>query len=259
LEEPESLTQHVPDTYADLLPLTRTLWHGTMPGTLDLPDYLITDYYRSYIQTYVARDVRTLENIRELTEFGHFLGLSGALSGQEINASQLGRDVGVKPATARRWLDLLANTYQWLELFPYTGNTIKRLSGKRKGFLCDAGMASYLQRISSPDALAVHPLLGAHFEGFVVNLLQRQFPILSTPPQAFHWRTNGAAEVDLVLERDGRLYPIEIKCKRNLSQHDTRGIRAFRATYPNARVEQGLIIYAGEKFYGVSDFVTAVP
>jgi uncharacterized protein len=187
------------------------------------------------------------------------LGLAGALTGQEINASQLGRDVGVNPATARRWLDLLVNTYQWLELLPYSGNAVKRVSGKRKGFLCDVGMACYLQRISSPEALAVHPLLGAVFEAFVVNMLHRQFGTLAVPPHAFHWRTVGGAEVDLVLERDGHLYPLEIKCKRNLSGHDTRGIRAFRETYGEDRVAHGLVVYAGDRTYRLTDFATAIP
>ena len=200
-----------------------------------------------------------MEDIRELASFGRFLGLTGALTGQEINASQFGRDVGITPATARKWLDLLNNTFQWLELFPYHGNTIKRLSGKRKGFLRDTGMACSLQRISSPDALAVNPVLGTMFETWAVNDIHRQFVDLAVPPQAWHWRTNGGAEVDILLERDGKLYPIEVKCKTTLTKHDARGLRAFRTTYDRAHVATGLIVYAGNECYQVDENTIALP
>ncbi len=240
-------------------PLVEVLWRGSMPGCLDMPNEIIPAYFQSYIQTYVERDIRLLENIKELTSFDKFLGLSAALCGQEINGSQLGREIGITPATARRWLDLLANTYQWLELFPYHGNTIKRISGKRKGYWCDTGLACYLQRISSPDALAVNPLLGSLFESWAVNNLQRVSALLPTPPHLYHWRTTGGAEVDLVMELDGRLFPIEMKCKTNLNRHDTRGLRAFRETYGEEKVAPGLIVYAGQDCYQLNEFTTAIP
>jgi predicted AAA+ superfamily ATPase len=230
-----------------------------LPGLLDLPDEIVPDYFRSYIQTYVERDIRLLENIRELTAFDRFLGLSAALCGQEINSSQLGREIGITPATSRRWLDLLENTFQWLELYPYHGNTIKRVSGKRKGFWRDTGITCYLQRISSPEALAVSPLRGALFEAWVVNSIYRLSSLLATPPHLYHWRTAGGAEVDLILELDGRLFPIEVKCKTTLTKHDTRGLRAFRETYGQDKVAPGVIVYAGHECYRVDPFTIAIP
>ncbi len=259
LNDPDSLPMLVTGTISPFQNLAQILWRGALPGLLDAPDEIVPDYFRSYVQTYVERDVRLMENIRELAAFGRFLGLAAALTGQEVNASQFGRDVGVTPATARKWLDLLVNTYQWLELFPYRGNTIKRLSGKRKGFLRDSGMACCLQRISSPEALAVSPLLGSMFETRVVNEIFCQTITMNVPPQAYHWRTGAGAEVDLVLDRDGRLYPIEVKCKSNLTKHDTRGLRAFRETYGNAKIMTGLIIYAGSECYRVDENTIALP
>ncbi len=259
LDAPESLLDLAAGTITPLRYLAHFLWRGTLPGLLDAPDTIVPDYFRSYVQTYVERDVRLMEDIRELAGFGRFLGLTGALTAQEVNASQFGREVGVTPSTARKWLDLLINTYQWLELFPYQGNTIKRLSGKRKGFLRDTDMACYLQRISSPDALAVSPILGAIFETWVVNEVLRQGMTLSMPPHAYHWRTGGGAEVDLIVERDGMLYPIEVKCKTNLSKHDARGLRAFRETYENARIMTGLVIYAGNECYRIDEHTIALP
>ncbi|MCK4306124.1 MAG: ATP-binding protein [Candidatus Eisenbacteria sp.] len=259
LEDPFSLLDITAQSTPPTRSLVHCLWRGSLPGLLDAPDSIVPDYFGSYVQTYIERDIRLMENIRDLADFERFLALAAALTSQEINASQLGRYVSVSPTTARRWLDLLANTYQWLELLPYHGNTIKRLSSKRKGHVRDTGLTCYLQRISSPDALAASPLLGAFFESWAVNLIHRQFTDLAMPPQAYHWRTQGHAEVDLILELDGAFHPMEIKCKSNLSRHDTRGLRAFRESYPKEKIMPGLILYAGHECYRIDPHTIALP
>jgi hypothetical protein len=259
LNHPEALRTSVRGVYQEFANLAHFLWRGTYPGILEIPDSGISTYFRSYLQTYVDRDVRTMENIKELADFNRFLNLVAALSAQEINASHLGREIGIAPATAQRWLDLLTYTYQWLELFPYHGNTIKRISGKRKGHLRDTGLGCYLQRISSPEGVAAHPNLGALFESWVVNYIYRQFVHLPLDPHAYHWRTHGGAEVDLILEMNGKLYPIEIKCKTNVSKQDASGIKAFRETYPRQNVMPGLIVYCGNECFAVDEDVIALP
>lgn len=258
LDTPDSPSEFVLDIPEAPGGVYRWIWRGPMPGTLDLPDEVIPDYYRSYVATYLERDVRLQGEIRDLMEFSRFMGLAAALTAREINASQLGREIDVTPRTARRWLDMLSACYQWRELPAYSNNAVKRVSNKVKGFVGDSGLACWLQRISSPEALAVSPMLGAMFETLNLNALLNAANVLPLPPQAWHWRTYGGGEVDLVLERDGRLYPIEFKCKTALSGHDTRGIRAFRDTH-GEKVQTGLIVYAGREVYRVSEHAIAVP
>jgi hypothetical protein len=253
--EPSGYVREVP-SYPEAL--FRRLWRGLLPGTLDLPDDLIPDYYHSYVSTYVERDIRLQGEIRDLMEFTRFISLAGALTAQEINVAQLGREIGVTPKTVRHWLDMLAACYQWREIPAYSGNAVKRVSSKRKGYVGDSGLACWLQRISSPESLASNPLLGRVFETMLVNSLLNLANVLAMPPLAWHWRTAAGAEVDLVFERDGKLYPIEVKCKSNVTGHDTRGIRAFRDTY-GRKVQPGLILYAGQDVYRVSEHATAVP
>lgn len=238
--------------------LPDVLWRGSLPGLVDFPDNLIPDYLRSYVQTYLERDVRTMGRMRDLSLFRRFLGLMGALSGQEINDSQLGRELGVSPPTARSWREVLVHTYQWRELPPYHGNAIKRLSRHRKGYLTDTGLACWLQRINSPDALAVSPQFGAFFESWVVNAIHKEFIRLSMPPAAYHWRTANGAEVDLVLHQGARLFPIEIKASSKLSKQHLRGLKAFRDTYGD-RVATALVIYAGHEKWRPARDVIAVP
>ncbi|MBM4320460.1 MAG: ATP-binding protein [Deltaproteobacteria bacterium] len=259
LDHPAELLDVVRQSGPAAGPLNLMLWRGSLPGLLEAPDSLVPVFYRSYVETYVQRDVRTMEEIRDVASFDRFLGLAAALTAQEINASQLGREIGIVPSTARRWLNLLLHTYQWHELAPYHGNVVKRLSGKRKGYLADTGLASYLQRISSPQALAVSPLLGALFETWVMGEIRKQFVQLAVPPQAWHWRTGGGAEVDLVLERDGLLYPIEVKCKSSVDGRDARGILAFRETYGEGRVMPGLVVFAGTSGYKLGPHALALP
>jgi predicted AAA+ superfamily ATPase len=258
LENPSSWTHGVYDI--PILPhgVFWYLWRGWLPGTLDLPDELIPDFCHSYMTTYIERDVCLQGEIRDIMEFSRFVGLVSAYTAQEINYSNLGREIGIMPRTARSWLDILKACFQWREIPAYNGNAIKRIANKPKGYLGDCGFACWLQRISSPTALATSPFLGALFETMVVNYLLTLSDTLTIPPRAWHWRTSGGAEVDLVLERDGRLFPIEIKCKTNLTGHDTRGIRAFYGTY-GERVQPGLIFYAGKEVYKVSEQVTAIP
>jgi predicted AAA+ superfamily ATPase len=230
-----------------------------MPGTIDLPDNALTAYFSSYVQTYVERDVRLLENIEDLSNFGRFISLVAALTSQEINYSQLGRELGISPKTAERWLRLLMHSYQWTELQPFHMNSIKRLSLKPKGIITDTGLACYLQRISSPEALAASPMQGAFFESYCFNMIKGFCASLSLMPNFYHWRTLAGAEVDIIVEIDGTFYPIEVKTSTTVSKNDIRGITAFRETYSKLRIANGVVIYAGDECYRITNDIIAVP
>jgi uncharacterized protein len=259
LEDPREFYKKRKNFPTPFYSLVEFLFRGTFPATVDLPTEQISRYFRSYLQTYVDRDVRMQEDIRQLADFDRFLGICSSLTAQEINASHVGREIGVSPHTARRWLDLLVYSYQWYELQPYHGNTIKRISGKKKGYFKDTGFACYLQRIESPEALAINPRLGAIFETWVVNYIHQQFANMAVPPNTYHWRTAGGAEIDLILEWNGKIYPIEIKCKTNLTKGDLSGLKAFRETYKEKGLMPGLIIYAGSECYWIDADTLAVP
>ncbi len=235
------------------------VWKGGMPGIIDLPDNAITSYFSSYVQTYVQRDIRLLENIEDLSNFGRFISLLAALTAQEINFSQLGRELGITPKTAERWLRLLTHTYQWTELQPFHMNSIKRLSLKPKGMITDTGLACYLQRISSPDALAASPMQGAFFETYCFNMIKGFCATLQIMPNFYHWRTLAGAEVDIIIEIDGVFYPIEVKAATTISKNDIRGITAFKETYPHLRIAKGIVIYAGNECYRITEDIIAVP
>jgi uncharacterized protein len=200
-----------------------------------------------------------MADVSDWQQFGRFVRLAAALTAQEINRSHLGREIGITPQTAQRWLAMLVATFQWVEVPAFHANSIKRISSKSKGYLADTGLACSLQSISSPDALAGHPVFGALFETAVVNELRKQAATVASPPVMYHWRSHGGAEVDLVLERNGTYYPIEIKLRSRPTRADTRGIRAFRESYPALDIAPGLVLYPGEEALLLNDEDVAVP
>jgi hypothetical protein len=231
--------------------LPEYLWRGQLPALVSFPNEAVPAYFSAYVQTYVERDIRMMANISDLALFGRFLRLCGALTGREIFQSQLGRELGINPKTAGNWLNLLVHSYQGLALPAYSGKAIKRLSSKPKGHLQDSGLACFLNSIPSPQSLLSSPLLGGIFESWGVGATLRQTQRLPLAPVPYHWRTARSAEVDLVLDYDGKLFPIEFKASARLSGHDTRGIQAFRSTYPQA--VPGIVIYGGEDAYKISE------
>ncbi len=235
------------------------LWRGFMPEADILEPPWVAEYYRAYLRTYIERDVRLLTDVHDWQQFGRFVQLAAALTGQEINHSQLGRELAVTPQTAQRWLATLRATFQWFETPSFHGNTIKRLSAKPKGYLADTGLACALQTISTPQTLSGHPLTGALFESAVVGEIRKLAATLVTPPNMYHWRSHGGAEVDLLLERDGVFYPMEVKLASQPTRNSTRGITAFRQTYPKLKIAAGLVIAPVDRIAQLSEMDYGLP
>ncbi len=126
------------------LPTYTSIWHGGYPKIAELPEHLVPGYWQSYMQTYIERDVRKVANIGSLQTFGRFIGLLAALTAQEINHNQLGRELGIARNTALAWTEIAESTYQWLSVPAFSRNPVKKLSGKNKGFFTDTGLICYL-------------------------------------------------------------------------------------------------------------------
>lgn len=259
LNDPDNFNLNACTTLITNKTLFETIWTGSLPGLIDISPEVYSGFFQSYIQTYIERDVRLLADINDLSLFSRFVALSAAHSAQEINKSQIGRDIGLSPKQAEKWLEILKYSYQWQEIPAFSSNIVKRITKKSKGLFTDTGLLCYLQKISSPETLASHPLWGAVFETYCVNNIIRLAKVLNNSPAFYHWRTGSGAEVDLVLERDGKFFPIEIKSSSNLTKHDTRGVMSFRASYPKLNIKQGLIIYTGPSAHRLNDQVMAFP
>jgi len=259
LESPEEFIRTKPKRIPMQRTLAEQLWRGWLPEADLVSLDQIPRFYNTYVQTYIERDVRAYSDISDLEEFGRFIQLISALTAKEIIPTQLGREIGINPHTAQKWLRILSATFQWFSVYAYHGNAIKRISGKKKGYMADTGLVCAQLMITSPKALAGHPMMGFLFETVVFAEIRKQSYTLSGAPGIYHWRSHGGAEVDFILERNGVLFPIEVKLKSRPGRSDTTGITAFRKTYPNLRIAPGLVIAPCERFEQISEHDYCLP
>lgn len=247
------------DWLSDPVPVMPTLWRGMHPRLLELPGHLVSTYWQSYFETYVERDVRSVADIGSLQTFARFFALLAACTGQEVNHNHLGRELGVDRKTAVRWTEVAEATYQWTTVPAFARNPTKRLAAKGKGYFADTGLACWLQRIVSADALGGHPLFGHLFETWVANEIMKTFQDWGYAPNLYHYRSYGGAEVDILLELNGVLHPIEIKATANPRRADARGIHSLRECFPHERIGPGLVICATESPGYLTPDLAAVP
>lgn len=240
-------------------PVLEPIWRGMHPRIEGVPEPVVSTYWESYLHTYVERDLRTIANIGELQTFARFIGILAASTAQEVNPTQLGRELGVDRKTAGSWLSIAEATYQWISIPAFSRNPIKRIAGKPKGYFADTGFACNLQRIPSPQVLGGHPLLGRLFETWVVLEILKTFQDWPTPPNVFHFRAYSGAEVDLILELGGTLFPVEIKATSRPSPRDLLGIRAFRECFPAERIGPGLVVCCVERPERLAPGLLAIP
>jgi uncharacterized protein len=235
------------------------LFRGGYPKIMDFPDHLVPGYWESYLQTYIERDVRRVANIGALQAFGGFIGILSALSSGEINHNQLGRELGIDRKTALAWTQIAQATFQWFSIPPFSRNPVKKIAGKPKGYFADTGFICYLQRISAPEAIGNHPLKGKLFETYIALELIKTIQTMPVKPHLYHFRSYSGAEVDLIMEFNGTLFPIEIKMKSNPSRMDVKGFASFRKCFPHERMHTGLVICSTESARMIADDVLAVP
>ncbi len=141
----------------------------------------------------------------------------------------------------------------------YQGNAIKRISSKPKGYLTDTGLACHLSRITSPSALGGHPMAGALFETAIVSEIRKLQSAMSRKAALHYWRMHGGSEIDLILERDGVLYPIKIKLASRPTRNDARGFVSLRASYPRMRIAPGLVLAPAESLERLADDAVVAP
>ncbi|HDM10337.1 MAG: ATP-binding protein [Deltaproteobacteria bacterium] len=211
----------------------------------------------SYIQTYLERDVRQLINVGDLNTFNRFLRICATRTGQILNISELARDIGVSVPTAKKWLTVLEASYQVFLLPPYFKNFGKRIIKSPKLYFLDTGIATFLLGLHEPEPLLQGPMLGPIFETMVVSEWVKAFYHRGERPELYYWRSKGGLEVDLIIDRNGKLYPIEIKSTATLLPSHIKPIERWRAL-AGALAGPGMVIADITEPFKVRE-CTAVP
>ena len=201
------------------------IWRGSFPA---LVTGLVKDrdlFYRSYVQTYLQRDVRDLLKVGDLDVFMHFLKAVAARTGQLLNYSDLARDCAVSLNTARNWMAVLQASHQVFLLPAWHTNLSKRLYTTPKLHFLDTGLCAYLTEWSSPETLSAGAMSGAILESFVVSEVLKSWWHRGKDPALYHYRDKDGREIDLVIAHDGRLHSIEVKKAATVHPDD---VAAFR-------------------------------
>ena len=237
------------------------LWRGSYPALwAEGDDSPPPDrWYQGYVATYLERDVRNLLNVVNLRDFERFLRACAARTGQILNLSDLGRDVGISAVTAREWLSVLQASGQLLLLEPYHRSLGKRLVKSPKLYLTDSGLAAFLMGIRTADALLTSPQAGALFETYGIGQWLRWRDWVEPSANLWFWRDQQGNEVDLVIERNGRLVPIEYKLSQKPGSKDLRGLAKLRKFYGPDEVAHGFVACTSELPFGLAPDTTAVP
>jgi predicted AAA+ superfamily ATPase len=197
------------------------------------PDW--SDWFSSYIASYLDRDVRDMRTISDLSRFQTFLALLATRAGQLLNLSEISKECGVSHPTVKDWLSILQATYVVHLLKPYFKNHSKRLVKSPKLYFVDTGLLCYLLGIDSAERLLNYPQKGAIFENMVVMEKIKQMSSRAERRELYFYRTSSGLEVDLLMERAGELEAYEIKCAKTITAQMAGPLNQFLKIHPEAK------------------------
>ncbi len=198
------------------------IYKGSMPA-IHAEEKSVERFYASYVDTYIHRDIRDLTQVADEMQFQRFLTACAARTSQMVNYSELAKDVGISSPTAKKWMSLLITSGIIVLIEPYFNNLLKRIIKAPNMYFMDTGLCAYLTRWTSSEALEVSAMSGAFFETFVVSEIIKSYLNAGKRPPVFYYRDSDQKEIDLIIEENGKLYPIEIKKssnpKKNAGRH----------------------------------------
>ncbi|MDF3054789.1 MAG: family ATPase [Gammaproteobacteria bacterium] len=203
-----------------------SIFKGGYPG-LHQSQMQPMDFYPSYIQTYIERDVRQLKGIENLGRFQIFLKLCAGRIGQLINFSSLAQDAGISHTTAREWLTVLEASYILFTLQPYYQNFNKRLMKMPKMYFYDTGLACALLGLEKEAQIETHYLKGSLFENLVVLEILKGRMNNRLSPNLYFWRDRTGHEVDLIGEWGGHIHAMEIKYGATFQESYGKNLKYF--------------------------------
>jgi len=238
--------------------LWKEFLRGGYPELAAHPKRDVALWHSAYIQTYLERDVRLLRQVGDLTQFQNFLKALAARSAQLLHLSDLSRDLGVALNTAKAWISVLEATYQVIVLRPYFANVGKRLVKTPKVYFTDVGTLCYLAGLRDPEHAVSGPMGGAIFETAAVTEVYKKLMHCGTEPRMYFWRTSAGNEVDILVEFNHRLVPLEVKLSSTPRPAMASSIKIFKEDFGD-KAAPGYVLHTGDIRLPLGPGVTALP
>ena len=213
-------------------------------------------FYSSYLQTYLERDIRQIQNVQDLSQFHHFLELLAGRAGNLLNLSEISKELGISQPTVKRWLSLLENTRIIYLLRPYFKNLNKRIVKSPKLYFMDTGLLSYLLNYPDSRTLCSGPANGAVLENFLVSEVIKKKINNNISAELFFYRDSNKNEIDLIIDQGYKQILCEIKLNKNISKKHYGQLLRLQSLFTNPAL---LLISAYEKEIHLTKEVKILP
>ena len=235
----------------------RKIWEGSLPELFVNEKINRELYYSSYIQTYIERDVKDFYNVAKPVQFFNFLQTIAAQTGNLINYSKIANDIGVDVKTIQTWTGILERSGLVYLLYPYYANISKRIIKTPKIYFLDTGLCCYLTKWTSPETLLYGAMSGNILETYVVGEILKSYYHNGKEPALYFYRDNHKNEIDLIIEQDNTLFPIEIKQTANPQFSDYKAFKLLELFDKNAGLG-AVVCFASERI-PLSREVVSIP
>ncbi len=242
---------------SSLMGVYERIFRGSFPRLHQDPRISQDLFYKSYVQTYIQRDVRDILNITDEVSFNRFLKAVAARTGQLLNYSDFARDVDVDHKTAKSWLSVLETSGLIYRLQPYYSNQTKRLVKSPKLYFLDTGLCSYLTQWPSPESLEAGAMSGAMLETYLFAEILKSYWHRGRTPRFYYYRDQDQREIDLVIETGEAFYPVEFKKSANPTQKACKHFHVLEKL--GKPIGKGAVICFVEKDIPLTQSVTAIP
>ena len=226
---------------------------------------LFLEFYSDYVKTYIERDVRELVEVKNLSDFQNFLIALASRTGEILNVSNIASEIRKDEKTIRNWISILETSGIIYLLKPYLNNELKRITKKPKIYFRDTGLASYLTRWNTKETLMNGAMNGHMFETFVVSEILKSYANEGLSYSNYLYYYNGRdnkkgeqEEIDLIIEENGMLYPIEIKMTTNPNSNMTNAFDVLKKI-SNKKISSGAIICNVQSLEKIRNNLYAVP
>ena len=187
------------------------IFKGSMPRLYELEKVDREEYYESYIQTYLSRDIRDLSQVADETAFLSFISIVAARTATNVNYEALANEAGISAPTAKQWLSVLVSSGLVILVQPYSNNALKRVIKSPRMYFADTGLCAYLSGWTSADVLERGAMSGQFFETWVVSEIYKSYINNGKKPPLYFYRDSNKKEIDLIIFKDNTVYPMEIK------------------------------------------------
>ena len=227
------------------------IFKGSYPELYINENVTLNEYYESYVKTYIERDIRDLINISDEIKFMKFMTSIAARTGEELNITTVANDAEISVPTAQSWLSILVNTGLVILLEPFSNNVMKRTIKRPKIYFMDTGLACYLAKYPSAEILEASAYAGHIFETYVVSEIVKTFANNGKDFKRylFYYRDDKKREIDLIIDYNNKLYPIEIKKGKKPNGECTKNFEVLGNL--NMEIGKGIVLCMCDEIFPI--------